>query len=52
MEINRILLKELQSPVNPQTNKVILLLGTRLSGKTYLLQKIVTSQILYFQNAY
>ena len=39
-DFNRIILTQLQQPVNPQTNKVIILLGARRTGKTYILNKL------------
>jgi len=39
-DFNRHILTELLKPVNPQTNKVIILLGARRTGKTYILSKL------------
>ena len=39
-DFNRIVLTQLLQPVNPQTNKVIILLGARRTGKTYILNKL------------
>ena len=39
-DFNRIILSELIKPVNVRTNKVIVLLGARRTGKTYLLNKL------------
>ncbi len=39
-DFNRTILTELMKPANVQTNKVIILLGARRTGKTYILNKI------------
>lgn len=39
-DFNRKILTELLKPVNPETNKVIILLGARRTGKTYILTKL------------
>ncbi|MCF6365354.1 MAG: ATP-binding protein [Bacteroidales bacterium] len=39
-DYNRKILNELIKPVNPHTNKVIVLLGARRTGKTYILTKL------------
>ncbi len=39
-DFNRKILTELIKPVNKQTNKVIILLGARRTGKTYILSKL------------
>ena len=40
IDYNRKILSLLQQPVNPQTNKVVILLGARRTGKTYILSKL------------
>lgn len=39
-DFNRTILSQLQQPVYPKTNKVIILLGARRTGKTYILSKL------------
>ncbi len=39
-DFNRLVLSELLKPVNVQTNKVLILLGARRTGKTYILSKL------------
>ncbi len=39
-DFDRIILPELLKPVNQQTNKVLILLGARRTGKTYILNKL------------